>query len=639
MKIVVLLACLLLVAPASGQDWPHWGRDAGGTHYSPLDEITPANVGELEELWTWNHGDVSDGSAPFGTTSAFELTPLFVDDTLFGCTPFHRVFALDPRTGTPRWIFDPEIDVHARWANQLACRGVATWVDSTRAEGEACRRRILTNTLDARLIALDAATGARCADFGTNGEVDLNPGVGEQRWKGEYSLTSAPTIAGDLVVVGSAVGDNVRVHAPSGVIRAFDPRTGEMRWAWDLAPTKGAGGARDPESGWMLSTPNVWAPMSYDAERDLLFVPTGNPTPDYASAHREGLDEFGSSVVALEGRTGRVVWSFQTVHHDVWDLDVPAQPTLFTMRRGNERIPALVQPTKMGTFFVFDRRDGTPLHPIEERPVPQSGPEGMVLSKTQPVPTRPPPLIAMSVGPDDAWGLTPWDRGACRRRIEELHFEGAYTPPTVQGSLMIPGNSGGSNWGGVALHPERQILVANVMHLPWAVTLIPRDAFAAERAANPGVEYGPQEGTPHGIRREILQSPIGLPCTAPPYGSLHGIDIARGEILWSRDIGEIPFLGLDLGLPNIGGPLVTGGGLIFLGATVDTYFRAFDLGSGEELWKTRLPAGGNAVPMTFRVDGRQIVVVAAGGYGRAPGVLGDALVAFALPEDARPPAP
>ncbi len=629
------LAAFLLASSAAAQDadWPHWGNDAGGMRYSPLEQITPANVGDLEVLWTWRHGDVSDGSPPFGTTSAFQLTPLLVDGTLYGCTPFNRVFALDPLTGEERWIFDPEIDRHARWANQLVCRGVASWIDPSAEAGAPCRHRILMNTVDARLFALDATTGQPCPDFAGGGPVDLNPGVGEQRWRGEYQLTSAPTVAGDLVVVGSAVGDNQRVEAPSGVIRAFDVRTGEMAWAWDLAPPDQPGGKRDPESGWMLSTPNVWAPMAYDAERDLLFVPTGNPTPDYASAHRQGLDHYGSSTVALHARTGKVAWAFQTVHHDVWDLDVPAQPVLFPLRRGGASVPAVVQPTKSSHLFILDRRTGEPLFPVEERPVPQEGEEGFVLSKTQPFPVKPPPLMRLDLRPEDAWGLTFWDRGKCRERIASLRFDGAFTPPTVQGSIMIPGNAGGSNWGGVAVDPERQLLLANVMDVPWVVTLYPRDEYEKAKAERrSGMEFAPQEGAAWGMSREMLTSPLGAPCNAPPWGTLHAVDLQSGDLRWSIEIGDLPLLG-TWGLPGLGGPLVTKSGLVFLAATFDSKFRAFDVETGRELWETSLPAGGQAVPMTFRHEGRQVVVIAAGGYGRIAIDLGDSLVAYALPED------
>lgn len=632
---LIALLALLHLAPSSlaqqAGTWPHWGGDAGGMRYAELDQITPENVDQLEELWTWEHGDVSDDSEPFQSTTAFQLTPLLVGDTLYGCTPFNRVFALDPLTGEQRWIFDPVIDRHAGWANQMVCRGVASFIDAEAAADAHCRHRILTNTVDARLFALDAATGTPCDDFGEGGSVDLNPGVGKQRWKGEYQLTSAPTLAGDLVVVGSAVGDNVRIEAPSGVIRAFDVRSGDMVWAWDLAPPDEPGGKRDPKSGWMLSTPNVWAPMSYDPQRDLLYVGTGNPTPDYASAHRQGLDHYGSSTVALHGRTGEVAWAFQTIHHDVWDLDIPAQPVLFPLLREGEMIPAVVQPTKTSHLFFFDRRDGTPLFPVEERPVSQNGAPDFVLSPTQPFPVKPPPLIRMDITPNDAWGLTFWDRGKCREKIEALRFEGAFTPPSVQGTIMIPGNAGGTNWGGVAVDPKRQLLIANVMDLPFVVTLFPRDEFAKARAESSG-EYGPQEGTPWGMRREMLVSNLGAPCNAPPWGTMHAVDLTTGDLRWSVPIGDVPLLG-TWGLPNLGGPLVTETGLVFLAATFDSDFRAFDIETGEVLWKTSLPAGGQAVPMTYQVGDRQIVVIAAGGYGGLPIDMGDSLVAFALPVD------
>ncbi len=641
-----LLAWALLplaMAPlASGAEittWPSYGNDAGGTRYSPLGEITPANVSELEIAWVHHHGDVAIGEG-FGTTSAFEATPILVDDTLFICTPFNRVLALDPATGAERWAYDPGVDRAGHWANQLTCRGVSTWKDPTRSDDGVCQRRIFTGTVDARLIALDAKTGLPCPDFGTGGTggtVDLNPGVGEQAWRGEYSITSAPTIAGELVVVGSAIGDNQRIEAPSGVVRAFDVRTGTLRWAWDLSPPNAESLARAKSTGYVLSTPNVWAPMSVDESRDLLFVPTGNPTPDYATGHRQGLDHFGSSIVALRASTGDVVWHFQTVHHDLWDFDVPAQPTLFSMQR-NGPVPAVVQPTKMGMLFIFNRETGEPLFPIDERPVPQGAPPGYVTSPTQPFPRKPPPLVRHALAPEDAWGVTFLDRWACQRTFENLRFEGIYTPPSEQGTLMYPGNAGGSNWGGVAVDSKRQILVANVQDFPWAVTLIPRAEFpGASGQPESGVEYAPQTGTTHGMRREPVLSPLGVPCNAPPWGSLVAVDLATGDIRWSvtlgtiRDIAPVP-IPWKLGTPNLGGPLITGGGLVFIGAAADDYLRAFDLDTGDELWQGRLPAGGQATPMTYAIDGRQFVVIAAGGYGRGPMTLGDAIVAFRLPK-------
>ncbi len=630
-----LVAATALAAGA--EDWPSYGGDPGGQRYSTLREITPRNVSRLEVAWTHHSGDVADGSAPYHTTSAYELTPILADGTLYACTPFNRVLAIDPATGAERWSFDPEIDRTARWANQLVCRGVAYWRDPQAASGSLCAARVLTATADARLLALDAKSGRPCPGFGENGRVDLNPGVGAQRWRGEYQVTSPPAVVGDLVVVGAAVADNQRTDAPSGVVRGFDARSGALRWAWDLAPPDAPADAPRAEgTGWMLGTPNVWAPISVDEARGLVFVPTGNPSPDYWRGEARH-DFYGSSVVALRADTGAVAWHFQTVHHDLWDYDVPAQPTLTVLRRQPGPVPAVIQATKMGLLFVLHRETGIPLFPVEERPVPQAGAPGERLSPTQPFPAAPPPLVPHRIDPADAWGLTPWDSGDCREQLTSLRNDGIYTPPTVQGSIMLPGNAGGSNWGGVAVDPDRQLLLANTINAAWAVRLIPRADFAAAKAAEPGLEISPQEGTPFGMRRVLLVSPLGLPCSPPPWGTLAAIDLGSGAIRWQvplgtvRDIAPVP-IPWRAGTPNLGGPLVTASGLVFIGAAMDDYLRAFDVETGEELWTGRLPAGGQATPMTYRVGGRQYVVIAAGGHGRMTTTLGDALVAFALPE-------
>jgi quinoprotein glucose dehydrogenase len=619
------------------REWIDYGGDRAGLRYAPLSDVTPENVRSLEIAWVHHSGDVSDGTGAIASTSAYELTPILVDATLYLCTPFNRVIALDPETGAERWSYDPGIDLAMSYPNQLVCRGVSTWLDPERLDGP-CRRRIFTATNDARLIALDAATGTPCADFGDGGQVDLARGVGERRYAGEYQVTSPPAIVGDRVVVGSAVADNARIEAPSGVVRAFDARSGALRWAWDPVPDSYRAKSRSP-AGYALGSANVWAPMSVDVARGLLFVPTGNTSPDYYGGHRDAIETYASSLVALSGATGEVVWHFQTVHHDLWDYDVPAQPTLFELLRGDRAIPAVVQATKMGHLFVLDRSSGAPLFPVEERPVPGGGAAGEALSPTQPFPVKPPPLARRGLAPDNAWGVTPFDRGACRDRIASLRSEGIFTPPSLEGSVMYPGNAGGSNWGGVAVDPERQILLANVMDVPWVVTLIPTAEYERERRAHPGVEISPQRGTPFAMRRELLLSPLGVPCNAPPWGTLVAVDLASGEIRWQvplgsiRDLAPLP-LPIRVGVPNIGGPLVTASGLVFVAATFDDYLRAFDVETGEELWKGRLPAGGQATPMTYRTrdGGRQYVVIAAGGHGRAGTRLGDALVAFALPD-------
>jgi quinoprotein glucose dehydrogenase len=629
---------------ASITSWPAYGGEPSGQRHADGLTIGPETVGRLVPAWTYRHGDVSDGTGDVQSTTADEHTPILVDGTLYLCTPFNRVIALDPVTGEERWAFDPEIDLSGRFANQLICRGVAAWRDASAATDAACARTIFAATNDAHLWALDAADGTPCPAFGAGGAIDLNPGVGEQRWYGEYQVTSPPAVVGDLVVVGSAVSDNNRTTAPSGVVRAFDARTGAPAWAWDLAPP-GFDRETRPTSdeGFALGTPNVWAPMAVDEARGLIFVPTGNAAPDYYHGERRDMNHYGSSVVALWARTGAVVWHFQTVHDDLWDFDVPAQPTLTTIELDGRPRDVVIQATKMGLLFVLDRDTGRPVRPVEERPVPQEGAvPGEHLSPTQPFP-HVPMLARGELTPDDAWGLTPWDRGRCRERIESLRYEGIYTPPSLEGTIMYPGNAGGTNWGGIAVDPVRQLALVRTSNLAFVVTMIPRDEFARERASHDGHEHGPQLGTPYGMRRHPFLSPLGLPCVPPPWGTLSAVDLRSGTIRWQvphgtvRDLAPVP-IPIGWGVPGLGGPLVTARGLVFIAAAFDDYLRAYDVETGEELWKARLPAGGQATPMGYRVtfeDGsaRQYVLIAAGGHGRAGTTLGDHLVAFALEEE------
>ena len=619
-------------------DWPSYGRDVGGTRYSPLSQITRDNVAHLDVAWVYRTGDWSDGEGDFGSTSAFEATPILVDGVLYVSSPFNRVVALDPGTGEEKWVFDPKIDLTAHYANQLTSRGVSSWRDSNSPENSSANR-IFAATNDARLIAINAATGKVCADFGEGGEVSLDAGVGERRHRGEYQVTSPPAIAGDVVIVGSAVSDNSRIDAPSGVVRGYDARSGELRWSWDLAPPDGpANPDLVSDAGYALGTPNVWAVMSVDEERDLVFVPTGNPSPDYYGGLREGHDYYGSSVVALRASTGEVVWHFQTVHHDLWDFDVPAQPTLTHVVRDDEQIPVVIQATKMGLVFTLHRETGEPIFEVEERPVPQTTVPGEITSPTQPFPVMPPPLVGTSLSAEDGWGPLGLGSQESKDKIAGLHFEGMYTPPRLnEPTLMYPGNAGGTNWGGVAVDPHRQILIANVIDMAWIVTLIPTDEIEQARKENPGVEIGPQYGTPYAVMRQMLTSSLDLPCNPPPWGTLAAVNLADGSILWQeplgtvRDLAPVP-LPVKYGTPNLGGPMLTESGLVFIGAAMDDYIRAFDVETGAELWKRRLPAGGQATPMTYRVqeDQPQMVVIAAGGHGRMGSALGDYVVAFSL---------
>lgn len=617
-------------SPAPDVDWPYYGGDAGGQRFSTAAQITPANVRGLKIAWTWSTGDAAAKPTADLRAAAFENTPILAGGRLYACSPFNQAAALDPATGRPLWRFDPRIDIAVRYPNSFVCRGLAYWRDPAAPAGAPCVERVFMNTNDRRLFALDAATGKACAAFGRGGVVDVAAGVVLFR-PGQMQITSPPVVVGATIVVGSSIDDNQRLKEISGAVRAFDARTGAPRWSFDplaaAAPGVVAGAA------------NVWAPMSADEARGLVFLPTTSPSPDFWGGARAGADGQASSVVALHAATGKLAWAFQTVHHDVWDYDNPAQPTLADIGYGGGRRPAVLQATKQGLLFTLGRDDGVPVIPVVERPVPQGGAPGEALSPTQPFPIAPRALSPSRIEPKDAFGITPWDRGACRKLIAAARHEGLFTPPSIKGTLLYPFTGGGANWGGLAFDPGRGVAYLNTSSALHRVTLIPAAKVAAAKAAEPDVEISPQAGAPFGMRRQVLLSPLGLPCNPPPWGLLHAIDMRSGRILWQVPLGttedKAPFSQYVLphvGMPNFGGPIVTASGLVFIGAALDDYLRAFDAATGKELWRGRLPAGGQATPMTYVFKGRQYVVIAAGGHAKSGTRRGDRLVAFALPD-------
>ena len=634
---------------AEVDDWTAYGKDSGGGHYSKASEITPENVHNLERAWVHRSGDFQDGANTRGTISneiqtSFQATPLLVDETLYYCTPFNRVFALNPETGQEKWIFDPEVDPAGRPLK--TCRGLSSWKDLNKNQSDVCYHRIVGVTMDVELFSIDGKTGKLCDDFGEKGIVNLRKGLGNHP-DTYYWSSSPPAIIGDKLIVGGSVIDNLSINIPGGVVRAYDIRTGELICYWDpIPPGKEAVLDDDGNHLYQRGTANVWSIISTDPDLNLIYLPTGNASPDYYGGHRKGLDYYNSSVVALNASTGEVVWHFKTVYHDVWDYDVPSQPTFYNIEKDGKTIKALAQTTKMGLVFLLNRETGEPIFPIEEREVPQGSLEGENLSKTQPFPTKPLPLNPIIFDSDEAYGFTFWDKGYCKRTAKKLRNEGLYTPPSLQGSIHYPSAIGGNNWGGPAIDHSRNVMVVNTMNLASLIVMIPRadcDKSLEELAINDtqarftAIEQN--EGIPYcNLRSMGFFSPLGVPCTKPPWGTLTAVDLNTGDHLWnvplgtSKDIAPFPFWWIK-GAPNMGGPTVTVSGVTFIAATSDYYLRAFNTETGEELAKFRLPTGGHATPMTYKnKDGRQFVVIAAGGHWAIGTPASDHLIAFALPE-------
>ena len=615
-------------------DWLHYGNDRGGSRYSPLAQIDAGNVGRLKLAWSVRTGDLGEAGQEFN----FEATPIKVGQQVFACTPSGQVLALDAASGRVAWHFDGKPS--RRGISTMICRGVSYYaIPDT---GRTCSRRVYVADVGNRLWGLDAGSGKPCDDFGTHGAVDLTDGLGEVR-ADHYSVTSPPVVVRGLLVVGGRVKDNVAVDMPSGVVRAYDAVSGRLAWAWDVGREAASSGATTPVS-YVRSTPNVWGPMSADEDLGLVFLPTGNAAADFWGRHRRPFDErYSAGVVAVDAIHGTTRWVFQATHHDVWDNDTSAQPSLVNWPVAGGSRPAVVIGTKQGKLFVLDRSTGEPLVPVTESPVPQNSDIGERIAPTQPT-----SALSVNPGPDRLteaamWGLTPIDQMMCRIRFRQARYDGPYTPPGIsRPSIIYPGMFGGIEWGGMAFDPEQGVMVVNASAMPFLLRMA-RSSGAAGRA--PSVPEGTSgglndvAGTGYAASFYGFLGPLKLPCMQPPWGKLYAIDMASGRTLWARPVGTPedsgPFgiathLKLTVGTPQVGGALVTAGDLIFSGATLDQYLRAYQRSSGRELWSTRLPAGGQATPMTYSVGGRQYIVIAAGGHAVLGTRRGDWLLAFTL---------
>jgi quinoprotein glucose dehydrogenase len=620
---IITLALAFVACAQSVPDsaWTNYGADPGGTRYSSAQWIDRTNVTKLQLAWSYRTGAMQQ-ETELQRKAAFEATPVLFDNKLFLTTPYSHAIALDAKTGSKLWEYDAQVDLTKNYS-EVTSRGVSAWQDLKIKPNQPCRLRIFFGALDGRLIALDGATGKPCADFGSKGEVDLKQDVAiAKEWSGGYEVTSAPAIYKDLVIVGSSIADNWKVDTERGIVRAFDVRTGKLSWTWN--PTPWADDTK-PRTG----AANAWSTLSIDLEHDLVFIPTGSAGPDYYGGIRKGDNKWANSVVALRASTGKFVWGFQVVHHDLWDYDVAAQPLLFRWKDGTS---AIAINTKMGHVFVLNRLTGTPLLPVQERPVPQSDIPGEQSSATQPFPSI--SLVPKGFAAGDAWGPTPDDVKWCQEKIKALRSEGIFTPPSLQGTLVFPGNVGGVNWGSAAYDPQRHLMIANTNRLIAWVKLIPREKYDTETKQQQDNriygEFGDERGAPFGLYRSFMFSPSGLPCNTPPWGTTEAVDLFSGKQVWDVPLGTL-IPDKQTGSINLGGPIITAGGLVFTAATMDLYLRAFDIETGNELWKYQLPAGGQATPMTYSLNGKQYLVIAAGGHGKLGTKQGDYVLAFTLP--------
>ena len=647
---------LVPVDPAKKQvNWDHYGNDAGGSRFAALDQINRNNVSKLKEVWRFRTGDFTTGT---GNGAEDQSTPLQVGDKVFLCTPHNNIFALDADTGKQLW----KAEVNSKTDAWERCRGVA-YFDSTQpllqptlagatpvanvTANTECPRRVYTNTPDGRLIAVNADTGERCKDFGVNGTVDLLQGLGDGTKAPRFEVTSAPTVAGSVLVIGSRIADNVAADMPGGVIRAYDVITGQLRWAFD---------ARNPDPNYVLkpgetykrSSANSWAAMSYDPQMNTVFLPMGSSSVDVWGGNRTAPDhKYNTSVLALDASTGKEKWVYQTVHNDLWDFDLPMQPSLvdFPMKNGTTK-PAVVIGTKSGQFYVLDRVTGQPLTKVENQQVKVADIPSEQYSKVQPRSVEMPQIGNQTLTESDMWGATPFDQLMCRISFKSMRYDGLYTAPGTDISLSFPGSLGGMNWGSIAFDPSHRYMFVNDMRLGLWIQLIkqtPEDvkiqASGGEKV-NTGMGAVPMAGTPYKVNKNRFMSALGIPCQKPPFGTMTAIDMKTRQVAWQVPLGTIQDTGpmgikmglkAPIGMPTIGGPMATQGGLVFFAATQDYYLRAFDSSNGKELWKARLPVGSQGTPMSYvsPKTGKQYVVISAGGARQSPDH-GDYVVAYAL---------
>jgi quinoprotein glucose dehydrogenase len=591
----------------NASDWTAYGGSQAGTRYAPHAQIDKTNVGQLTRVWETETGRVG----------RFSATPIQIEDGIYLCTSQNVVISLDADTGEERWRYDPGNNTFP-YGILGNCRGVTYHHIPDLTKGEHCAERIFTATTDARMIALDKTTGEACKDFGDDGQISLLAGMGEVKPL-YYFVSSPPTVASGALVVGGWVMDNQETEEPSGVVRAYDPRTGTLLWAWDMG-REGKTGLSLIDSEYTRGTPNVWSLTSADDELGLVYVPTGNATPDYFGGHRtEVMDKYASSIIAIDAKTGLTRWHFQTTHHDIWDYDVPSQPSLVDLTLNGIVRKAVIVPTKRGEVFVLDRATGELLSEVTERSVPQTDLPNERSSATQPFSTGMPSFAYPHVGEQDMFGLTPFDQMACRKEFLGLRYEGLMTPPSVQGTMLYPGPAGGMNWGSVAIDEERQLMVVNNMHLPFLIHMIPREEIldTSDELIDRGYGIGgPMRGTPFAARVEVFGSPLSLPCLKPPYSEIAVVDLTTKKIIWRRGMGP-----LNLGFPATGGSFITAGGLIFNGGVTDGHLRAIDALTGDVIWQDKLRSSSDATPMSYvsPKTGRQYVLVTVPGLARPQG--------------------